>query len=225
MPDRRVSGAAIAARFTLGWLAIAAFFGVTGGDLRWWHAWAWCAAIATPMAAFVAHAFVADPDFLARRLQPREPDPRQAAIQRIGAVPLLAALVLPGLAHRYGAPTPPWPVVAAALTVAVLGYLLVLRVFFENRWAARTVQVFDDQRVIDTGPYAWVRHPMYVGAIAMFSATPLALGSWWGVPPALAFVPVLMYRAVQEERTLIRQLPGYEAYVARVRYRLLPGVW
>jgi len=118
-----------------------------------------------------------------------------------------------------------WPVVLAADGLVVLGYLLVIRVFQVNRFASRVVEVRQAQTVIDTGPYAWVRHPMYTGTILMYLASPVALGSYWAILPALLIVPVLAVRILDEEALLHRELPGYTAYTARVRSRLFPGVW
>lgn len=94
-----------------------------------------------------------------------------------------------------------------------------------NEYASRVVEVTDDQQVIDTGPYAIVRHPMYLGVLGMILATPLALGSYWALIPAALIVPALALRSVTEEEVLRRDLPGYEAYTQKVRHRLLPGIW
>jgi len=120
---------------------------------------------------------------------------------------------------------PPLGVVVAAMAVLLTGYLLVLRVFLENRWAGRTVETWAGQEVISTGPYSIVRHPMYTGFVALQIALPVALGSWWGLIPALAVFPIIAVRIDNEEKVLVRELPGYEEYRRTVRYRLVPGVW
>jgi len=104
--------------------------------------------------------------------------------------------------------------------------LLIFMVFRENSYTSRVVEVAEGQKVIDTGPYAIVRHPMYVGAILLYLFTPLALGSYWAFLPTLLIVPILtMLRIPNEEEVLLRELPGYAEYVQKVRYRLVPGVW
>ena len=107
----------------------------------------------------------------------------------------------------------------------MLGYGLFVLVLRENRYASRTVQVEQGQRVISTGPYAFVRHPMYLGVTLMYLASPLALGSYWALLPALLIIPILVARIVNEEQVLVRELDGYREYQQVTRYRLLPGVW
>jgi len=107
----------------------------------------------------------------------------------------------------------------------LFGWLGIYFVFRENSFASATIESAADQRVISTGPYAWVRHPMYATALLMLLGIPLALGSWWGVLIVIAIVPALVWRLTDEERFLSQNLPGYPEYRGRVRYRLLPFVW
>ena len=107
----------------------------------------------------------------------------------------------------------------------LLGWLGIFFVFRENSFASATIESAADQRVISTGPYAWVRHPMYAAALVMLLGIPLALGSSWGVLIVLALVPVLIWRLMDEERFLVNHLPGYREYQGSVRYRLLPLIW
>jgi protein-S-isoprenylcysteine O-methyltransferase Ste14 len=109
--------------------------------------------------------------------------------------------------------------------MTVLGFAVMYRVFRENTFAAATVTVETGQRVITTGPYARVRHPMYAGALLLFLGTPLALGSWWGLAVYIPSLAVLVARLRDEEQFLMRNLAGYADYRRRVRFRLLPGVW
>jgi protein-S-isoprenylcysteine O-methyltransferase Ste14 len=107
----------------------------------------------------------------------------------------------------------------------LLGWLGIFFVFRENSFASATIESAADQRVISSGPYAWVRHPMYAAALVMLLGMPLALGSAWGVLLVLALVPLLIWRLMDEERFLVNHLPGYREYQGRVRYRLLPLIW
>jgi protein-S-isoprenylcysteine O-methyltransferase Ste14 len=119
----------------------------------------------------------------------------------------------------------PLTVVAAGEVLVALGFLVSYRVFKENSFSAATIAVAPDQRLVSTRPYAIVRHPMYAGALIMLFGTPLALGSWWAL---LMFIPMaltILWRARDEERFLIANLPGYEEYCQIVRYRLVPPVW
>jgi len=109
-------------------------------------------------------------------------------------------------------------------TLVVLGFVIVFLVFRENSYAAAVVEVGTRQRVVDTGPYARIRHPMYAGALVLLAGIPLALGSLWGLATLLPFTAILIWRLLDEERLLSTELPGYDAYTRRVRYRLFPYV-
>ena len=158
-------------------------------------------------------------------MQTREWEPAQRRIIGLSLLWFILAFVLPGLDQRWGWSDVPVPVVIAADLLVLLGYGLIILVFRENQYASRTVQVEQGQQVIRSGPYARVRHPMYLGAILMYLASPLALGSYWALLPALLVVPILVARIANEEKVLERDLPGYREYEQDVRYRLLPGIW
>ena len=217
---RRVAAKALAA-----WICLPLCFVATGGSLGWWQAWAYCAVLLVPMAVFLAYMARRDPEFLARRLQVRERERSQRLVQAWGSLAILGALVLPGIDHRFGWSRVPPAVVVAALGVSLLSYLAVLRVFLENRWAGRTVETWQEQRVISTGPYAIVRHPMYTGMILSDLFLPLALGSWWAAVPAGLMIALVIWRTAREDQTLRAELPGYADYAQRTRFRLLPGLW
>jgi protein-S-isoprenylcysteine O-methyltransferase Ste14 len=137
----------------------------------------------------------------------------------------LALFILPGLDHRFGWSRPPLALVIAAQALALASYLALLRVLAVNRWAGRTIETTPGQQVVSTGPYAMVRHPMYATALVFYAATGVALGSWWPLIPAFLYVPVFVLRIRNEEEVLVRDLPGYQEYRARIRFRLVPGIW
>ena len=207
------------------WILLPLFFLATGGSFTWWEAWAYCAILLLPMTVFVARMARHDPEFIARRSKYREKDRTQRKILSWGLPFFLAMIVVPGLDRRFGWSEPPLVVVVAAMATTLAGYLGILRVFVENRWAGRTVETYPGQQVISTGPYAIVRHPMYAMSVALYLATPVALGSWWAVLPALAFIPVFVLRIGDEEQVLVRDLPGYDEYRRKVRWRLVPLIW
>ena len=134
-------------------------------------------------------------------------------------------LVFPVLDHRFGWSPVPLYVSLIGDGLIVLGYLFILFVLRENSYAASTIQVTEDQRVVSTGPYALVRHPMYAGALLLIIGLPLALGSWYGVLGIFGFLPVLIWRLSDEERFLTRNLPGYTEYKSKVHWRLIPGLF
>lgn len=198
---------------------------VPAGTLRWWQAWLFLTSLLVPAALFVARLLRRDPELLERRMRTREREAPERRILRLGGAPFLAAYVLPGLDRRFGWSSVPAALVVAADAVVVAGYLLFVRVLRENRFASRVVEVEAGQSLVTTGPYAVVRHPMYVSTLAVYLPSPLALGSYWGLLASALFVPLLVARIRNEEEVLRRDLPGYDDYARRTRYRLVPGVW
>jgi protein-S-isoprenylcysteine O-methyltransferase Ste14 len=202
-----------------------AVFFIPAGTLDYWQAWVYLAVLLIPFAFVVRYFVKHNPDFLERRMQMRERESAQRRIIGLSFVWFILTFVLPGLDRRFGWSDVAVPVVIAADLLVLLGYGVIVLVFRENQYAGRTVRVEQGQQVITTGPYAMVRHPMYLGAMLMYLASPVALGSWWALIPALLIVPILVARIANEEQVLERDLPGYREYRQRTRYRLLPGIW
>jgi protein-S-isoprenylcysteine O-methyltransferase Ste14 len=135
------------------------------------------------------------------------------------------AFLIPGLDFRFHWSSVPAWIVIAANAVVFLGYIFIIIVFKENSFASTVIQVEQEQQVITTGPYAVVRHPMYMGMLLMLLFTPLALGSYWAIIPSLFCIPLLALRIKSEEEVLLRDLPGYKEYCMKTRYRLIPSIW
>jgi protein-S-isoprenylcysteine O-methyltransferase Ste14 len=191
------------------------------GWLLWLHVCTWCGALTL---YFARH----DPALLERRLSAgpaAEREPSQKRIQAFAAVAAISILVVSVLDHRFGWSAVPAGAVLLGNALVVLGFLAVFVVLRANTFASAIVEVTPGQRVVSSGPYAVVRHPMYSGALLLFSGIPLALGSWWGLAGVAAMAGVLVARLLDEERYLVRHLPGYDDYRREVRWRLLPGVW
>lgn len=195
------------------------------GTWNYWQAWVYLAVLFTPMLFALVYMLKVAPDLLERRMRAREKESVQKGIITVSLVYFLVVFMLPGLDQRFGWSDVPTAVIIAADLIVLLGYGIVLLVFRENRYASRVVEVEQEQSVISSGPYSIVRHPMYVGMLLMYISSPLALGSWWALLPALLMIPILMARIRNEEIVLVRDLPGYTAYMQQVKYRLLPGVW
>ncbi|MDD1695490.1 MAG: isoprenylcysteine carboxylmethyltransferase family protein [Methanoregula sp.] len=198
---------------------------VPAGTFDYWEAWVYCAALLIPFLIVVTYLLRNDPELLARRLRLNEKESSQKKIIGVSHFIFFVIFFIPGLDHRFGWSDVPAGVVLAANTIVILGYLYIFLVFRENTYASRIVQVEQNQKVISTGPYALVRHPMYLGISIMLLATPIALGSYWAFPAFMIFPLILVYRIINEEEVLMRELPGYRDYMQNVRYRLVPGIW
>jgi protein-S-isoprenylcysteine O-methyltransferase Ste14 len=201
---------------------------VPAGTLRYWQGWAFIIVFAVSTNIIGIYLALYDPALLARRKKVgpiAETRPLQKIVISLCIVVFLAVLVLSPLDWRFGwSQVPVWISVLGDVLVAA-GLMAILRVFRENSYGASTIEKMEGQTLIATGPYALVRHPMYVGVLIMFFGIPLALGSWWTLLLAFLSLPVLMLRIVDEEKLLHGELKGYGAYARDVRYRLVPGVW
>lgn len=212
-------------RFLGGGLVLAAVLFGTAGTLAYWQAWLYLVPLFSAVTLAAVYLLRTDPGLMERRIRSREARVKQRAIISGATLVLLLAFILPGLDFRFGWSNVPLAVVVVADVIVLLGYGLFLLVMRENRYASRIVEVETGQEVIASGPYRWVRHPMYLAAIVMYLASPLALGSYWAVLPALLLPVVLAARVRDEEQMLAAELPGYPAYMERTRFRLVPGVW
>jgi len=211
--------------FSIGFIVVALFLFLPAGSLLYWQAWVYLGVLFIPMILVMQYFLNHDPGLLERRMKAREKYEPQKRIQIISGVFFFIGFLIPGLDFRFGWSSVPVPLILAADAVVALGYLLVFLVFRENSYTSRIIGVETGQRVITTGPYAIIRHPMYLGVTLMFLATPLALGSWWAVPVFLFLPVVLVFRIRNEEEVLVRELPGYADYCRDVKYRLIPEIW
>ena len=222
----------LAIRTTLGFTQLITVLGILllapARTFGYWQAWVYLFVFAASSALITAYLWKKDPRLLERRLNAgpwAEKDSMQKLIQLLASLAFIGAMILPSLDHRFSWSAVPPPVVVVGDVLVALGFVIVFLVFKANTYTAATIEVAPGQRVISTGPYAIVRHPMYSGALVMLLGTPLALGSWWGL---LMFIPMLLaiaWRALDEERFLLTNLLGYEEYCQLVRYRLVPFVW
>jgi protein-S-isoprenylcysteine O-methyltransferase Ste14 len=209
-------------------LAMAVMLFLPAFTLRYWQGWLFLLVFAVMCASGTLYFLKRDPELVARRMAvgpAAETEPTQKRIMTFASACVMAIIIVPALDHHFGWSSVPASIVILADAALVLSFLAIFRVFAENSFAAATVRTAPEQRVIDTGPYALVRHPMYSAAVPMFGATPIALGSWWGLVLMIPLVAMLAWRLSDEEQFLLRDLPGYAAYREHVRYRLLPGIW
>jgi protein-S-isoprenylcysteine O-methyltransferase Ste14 len=211
-------------------VALGALLFVSAGTLHWPAAWVFLATSAVIGIGFGWWLAKTDPALLAERMRPMMQKNQPAADKKFmlvfGVVALIWFLAI-GFDKRMHASDIPVALQALGLAMLLLTTGFIMWVMRENSYAAPVVKVQTERghRVVSTGPYAWVRHPMYSGTILFFVGVPLLLGSWWGVALSPLFVILFAIRSGIEERALIAGLPGYADYTRRVRYRLVPGLW
>jgi protein-S-isoprenylcysteine O-methyltransferase Ste14 len=211
-----------------GFVVLAVLIFLPAGTLRYWQGWAFLVTFAVGSTALTVYMALYDEKLLERRLRagPRaEAETSQKIIMALVMLGFTTFLVFPVLDHRFGwSPVPAYVSLIGDGLIA-LGYLFIFFVLRENSYAASTIQIAEDQRVISTGPYAVVRHPMYAGALLLVIGMPFALDSWYGLLGILVIVPALIWRLLDEERFLTKNLKGYAEYTGNVRWRLIPGLF
>lgn len=198
---------------------------IPAGSLSYWQGSIFYLVFVTSMSLITAYLLMYDPALLERRMNAgsrAEKEPKQKIIVMLLFACTILNILIPTLAYRYFGSQIPASIVLTGDLLVLLGFFIIFIVFKTNTYTASTVQIASDQTVIDTGPYALVRHPMYSGMLVMLLGTPLALGSLWGL---LVFVPSLfaiIWRLLEEEKFLRQKLNGYQDYCKKVRYRLIP---
>ena len=209
-------------------LALAVLIFSAAGTLAYWQGWVFWAIISGCVFAITAYFLKHDPALVERRLRAgpaAEREARQKPVQFAASIILSLTFVVSALDHRFGWSAIPVPIVLVGDALVALGFLGVYLVFKENSFASAIIEVDADQRVVSTGPYALVRHPMYAASLLLFVGCPVALGSQWGLLAVVPLAATLIIRLLDEEKYLKRHLPGYEAYCSKVGFRLVPGIW
>src|SRR4051794_30516390 len=198
------------------------------GTLKYWQAWVFMAVFMGASIAITVYLAIRDPKLLERRMRAgptAEKETTQKIIMFLAMMGFVGLLVVPAFDRRFGwSSVPPYACLIGDALIAI-SFVFVFRVLKINSYSASTIQVAEDQKVVSTGPYALIRHPMYAGSLPMVVGTSLALGSWWGLGALVLFIPALLWRLLDEEKYLKRNLPGYTEYTHKVRYRLVPHLW
>jgi protein-S-isoprenylcysteine O-methyltransferase Ste14 len=212
----------------LGTLAFAAMVFVPAGTLHYWQGWAYLGTFFLASSLYTFYVATHDPALLQRRMKvgpSQEKEPAQKVIVVFILAAFAALMILPPFDHRFGwSSVPRYGSIVGDLLVAFSFYLFYL-VSKVNTYAAANVRVEEGQRVIDTGVYGFVRHPMYFGALFLIVGTPLALGTWWTLFLTPVFLLLLYFRIASEENVLVRDLPGYIEYRKKVQHRMVPLIW
>ncbi|MGB7862484.1 MAG: isoprenylcysteine carboxylmethyltransferase family protein [Candidatus Sulfotelmatobacter sp.] len=215
----------LALRCSLGLPVFGAVLFIPAGSLRFWQGWAYLMVWFVPAIFVFGYFCKHDPQLIERRLQRKEKVHEQKLIMRFAFVTFLIGYLLPGLDHRFGwSHLPLWLTILSQAFV-LAGWAMIFWVLKTNSFAAATIRVEPGQKVISSGPYRIVRHPMYLGASVMFLFAPLALGSYFALPVFALLIPIIVFRLRNEEKVLRQELPGYAEYCLNTRFRLVPFLW
>ena len=212
-------------KFVVGLAIVMVLLFIPAGTLSFWQAWLFIGILFVPMLIVGIILMSRNPELLRKRLDAKEKEGEQKSVVAMSSLLFWAMFVIAGLNYRFG-----WwilhdGIVFAAAVVFLLGYAMYAEVMRENVWLSRTVEVQDNQKVVDTGLYGIVRHPMYSATLILFLTMPLVLASPWSFVIMLLYLPIVVKRIQNEEMVLKQELGGYKEYIQRIRYRLIPFVW
>ena len=222
--DRKLFAQAMG-KFFAGVILLALLLFVPAGTIRWQNGWLLMGLLFVPMFLAGLVMMAKNPELLRKRLSAKEEESEQRAVVALSGVMFLIGFVLAGLNHRFGWTALPRGGVIGASVLFLLSYLLYAEVLRENAYLSRTIEVQQGQKVIDTGLYGIVRHPMYAATIFLFLSMPLILGSLPSFVVFLAYPAIIARRIRNEEQVLTAGLEGYADYTQRVKYRVIPGIW
>lgn len=205
--------------------ATALSLSLPAGTICYWQAWVFMPLFFIPMILITVYLFKCSPELLKRRLQVKEKKPKQGILAKLFYISVCLFFVISGFDRRYSWSSVPLAVIIASQVLFLAAYFFLFLVFRENKYLAHTVVVEEGQEVVATGPYAIVRHPMYLAELMMFIFAPLALGSYWALAVNILLAAALVMRILTEEQVLLSELKGYRAYTQKTRYRLIPCIW
>ncbi len=211
--------------YLLSLLVIGALLFSTSGSFGFWNAWLFMGALFVPMLFVLVYLLLKEPDLLEKRMKSREKEKPQKAYVILSVAAFVCIFAVPGFDYRYRwSDVPDWLVVISTVMMEV-GYGMFFVVMRQNRYASRVVEIQEGQKLIDTGLYSIVRHPMYTSASVLYIFSALVLGSYYTLIPMILIPFLLSIRVVNEEKVLKAGLPGYADYMQRVGYRLIPFIW
>lgn len=211
--------------FLLGFLFIGILIFLPAGTLKYFNGWLFISGLMIPMVITLIILAIRDPELLEKRVNLKEKETAQKKYVKLSILLFVIAFIIPGLDYRFGWSFVPQWLVWTSLAIMILGYIMFVAVMLQNRYASRVIEIQDQQKLIDTGLYSVVRHPMYLAATILYFASILVLGSYYALIPMILLPFLLGFRIVNEEKVLIGGLPGYKEYTERVKYRLIPFIW
>lgn len=208
-----------------GFVAVGLLLFLPAGTLYYWNAWIFMAVLFVPMFVLGIVMFFKSPDLLAKRLDAKEKEMEQKWVVALSGIMFVVAFVVAGLNFRYSWHILPVYIIWISAAVFLLSYMMYAEVIRENAFLSRTIEVQENQKVIDTGLYGIVRHPMYSATLILFLSIPLILGSLISFVIMLMYIPIIAVRMSNEEKVLEEGLDGYKEYKQKVRYKVIPFVW
>ena len=212
-------------KILIGLAAIATLLFAPAGTFAFPGAWRLIALLFIPMLIIGIVFYIWAPSTLEKRMRAKEERTKQKGVVALSGLLFLACFILAGLDFRFGLSAIPCWVLITSGSVFLLSYGMYAEVMRENEWLSRSIEVAEGQKVVSTGLYGIVRHPMYTATIGMFLSMPIILGSWWAFAVMVPYVPVIMSRIKDEENLLLSELEGYQEYTQKVRWRLIPYIW
>ena len=215
----------VSIRFIVSMVVVGAILFVSAGSVRYWNGWLFMGALFVPMTIALVLLYRKDHSLLEKRIRMHEKEKEQRAYVKWSLLWFLISFAVPGLDYRFGwSDVPEWLALVSVI-VMVSGYTLFIVAMLQNSFASRVIEIQTNQRLVDTGLYSVVRHPMYMAATIMYTACPFVLGSYYALIPAILLPLLLAYRIRNEEKVLRVGLTGYSEYTQRVKFRLIPYVW
>lgn len=212
-------------KFITGLLLVGAMLFLPAGTLKYANGWMFIGLLFIPILILGIVLFFKAPDLLKKRLDGKENEKTQKGVVALSGLCFFCGFVVAGLDFRFGwSNIPPWVVITGAV-ILLVSYVLYAEVMRENVYLSRKIEVQKDQKVVDTGLYGIVRHPMYAVTIWLFLSIPIVLGSWWSALCFLPYIPIIVVRILNEEKLLMEGLEGYLEYKKRVKYRIIPFIW
>lgn len=212
-------------KYLVGLVAVGLLLFAPAWTLNYPHAWLFCGLLFLPMLVMGVVLLVRSPELLEKRLNNKEKEKTQKGVVGLSGLIFPAMFVLSALDFRFGWSNVPMWLTAVAAALFLVGYGMYGEVMRENAYLSRTVEVQEGQRVVDSGLYGVVRHPMYLATLLMFLPMPLVLGSFWGLVPIAAYPVIIVIRILNEEKLLTADLEGYGEYKKKTKYRLIPFIW
>jgi len=212
-------------RFFAGFVFISLLIFLPAGTIHFPNGWLFITGLLLPMIFTLTLLAGKDPELLEKRINLKEREAEQKKYVKLSILIFVIAYIIPGFDYRFGWSDVPLWLVLASLALMLAGYAMFIIVMIQNRYASRVIEIQKEQKLIDTGLYSVVRHPMYLAATILYLSSSLVLGSYYALIP-MAILPFLLgYRIINEEKVLQKGLPGYDKYMGRIKYRMIPYIW